>query len=294
MFRQYNVHVGISIDGPGACNDLRWAGTLEKTREATARTENVIQRLCQENIPICLIITLHRKNAVRSKLPIMRDWLLGLAHNGLHQIRLHILETDDHELREKYALSPEENVEAMLFFADVAEELGPRFFIDVFHDITSSLLGNDNRASCVWRACDFYNSASVGILGENGEIINCGHTHNNKDGIEFLKAEKRGYERYITLYHTPQEHGGCSGCRFFLICKGGCPASAMNGDWRNRTMYCTTWKKLCMHFEDRMIARGKTPVSIHSNRKDIERKMLSAWAIGQNPTVKSIQENMIQ
>lgn len=82
MFGQYKAVVGISIDGPGECNDLRWAGTLEKTREATAKTENAILRLCSENIPTALIVTLHRQNAVREKLPVMLDWLRGLIRKG--------------------------------------------------------------------------------------------------------------------------------------------------------------------------------------------------------------------
>ena len=32
MFHAYKVAVGISIDGPGELNDVRWEGTLEKTR----------------------------------------------------------------------------------------------------------------------------------------------------------------------------------------------------------------------------------------------------------------------
>src|ERR1022692_4959081 len=33
LFRNYNVNVGISLDGPGELNDVRWHGTLSKTRE---------------------------------------------------------------------------------------------------------------------------------------------------------------------------------------------------------------------------------------------------------------------
>ena len=33
MFKQYKVMVGISIDGPRDLNDIRWAGSIEKTRE---------------------------------------------------------------------------------------------------------------------------------------------------------------------------------------------------------------------------------------------------------------------
>jgi uncharacterized protein len=50
MFRQYNVSVGISIDGPGDLNSARWHGTLEKTRESTEKSQSAIERLCRENI----------------------------------------------------------------------------------------------------------------------------------------------------------------------------------------------------------------------------------------------------
>lgn len=177
----------------------------------------------------------------------------------------------------------------MLAFAALSEEL-KRDFIDIFNDMKHLLKGDDSRASCVWRACDFYSSESVDTLGTNGEMINCGHSH--KEGIEFLKADTRGYERYIALYHTPQEHGGCGECRFFLMCKGWCPSSAMNGDWRNRTAHCGTWKTLYKHFEHRMNSRGEKPLSMRQIRKDVEQEMLAAWTMGRNPTIRSILKDM--
>ena len=83
MFRQYNVTVGISIDGPGELNDLRWAGSPEKTRAATAKTEAAILRLCQENLAPRLILTLHRKNAGIPQLPVLREWLRWLDRIGV-------------------------------------------------------------------------------------------------------------------------------------------------------------------------------------------------------------------
>jgi sulfatase maturation enzyme AslB (radical SAM superfamily) len=44
MFKQYKVLVGISIDGPGEMNSVRWAGSPEANLEATARTEAAIAR----------------------------------------------------------------------------------------------------------------------------------------------------------------------------------------------------------------------------------------------------------
>ena len=45
MFHQYKVQVGVSVDGPGELNDIRWNGTLERTREATEKTHAAIERL---------------------------------------------------------------------------------------------------------------------------------------------------------------------------------------------------------------------------------------------------------
>lgn len=94
MFRQYNVHVGISVDGPGKLNDARWNGTVEHTREATAKTEAAIERLCLVGMPPSLIITLHRGNATAEKLTAMHDWLRRLEAMGITSARLHVLEVD--------------------------------------------------------------------------------------------------------------------------------------------------------------------------------------------------------
>jgi uncharacterized protein len=118
----------------------------------------------------------------------------------------------------------------------------------------------------------------------NGQRSNCGRT--NKDGIDFLKASTPGYERYIALYHTPQANGGCKDCRFFLVCKGQCPGTAIDGDWRNRTEHCEVWKKLFRLIEERLLDRGAFPISVQPNRIYLEQVMLNAWAAGQNPSIQ--------
>ena len=64
LFRQYNVQVGISIDGPGQLNDARWAGSLLGTREFTRKIESAIHRLIHEGFPLRLMVTLHRLNSL--------------------------------------------------------------------------------------------------------------------------------------------------------------------------------------------------------------------------------------
>jgi uncharacterized protein len=285
LFRTYRVQVGISIDGPGYLNDARWAGTLERTREATAATEAAIERLCREGLPPSLIITLHRGNASAERLPQLHEWLRRLDSLGVASARLHVLEVDDTRVGHKYALSAGENVDALLAMARLESQLGQLRF-DVFADMERLMLAEDEGVACVWMACDPYTTEAVRGVEGTGTTSNCGRT--NKDGIGFTKGDVPGYERYLALYATPQEYGGCRGCRFFLVCKGQCPGTAIDGDWRNRTEHCEVWKELFGDVERRLLERGRMPLSLHPQRTAVESAMLGAWAGGTNPRLHSM------
>jgi radical SAM protein with 4Fe4S-binding SPASM domain len=289
LFKQYRVQVGISVDGPGELNDVRWAGSLERTREATAKTHAAIERLCREGIPPSLIVTLHRGNATRDKLPVMHDWFRSLQGLGLTSARLHILEVENDAVRRKYVLTTEENLEAFLSFLALEKTLST-LRLDLFQDMRKLLLGTDNSTTCVWNACDPYTTRAVQGVEGNGQRSNCGRT--NKDGIDFTKASGEGFERYLALYRTPQEHGGCEGCRFFLMCKGQCPGTAIDGDWRNRTEYCAVWKDMYRHLEEEMLDQSQSPVSARADRKQLEGLFLESWTRGQNTTIALALQRM--
>src|SRR5204862_2704932 len=136
---------------------------------------------------------------------------------------------------------------------------------------------------CVWYACDPYTTRAVRGVEGRGQRSNCGRT--NKDGIDFVKSPSEGFERYIALYHTPQEHGGCHGCRFFLMCKGQCPGTSIDGDWRNRTEHCAVWKSLYEHCEKQMLDQGHKPLSLSPLRARVEKMLLACWASGRNMTI---------
>jgi radical SAM protein with 4Fe4S-binding SPASM domain len=286
MFRDYQVHVGISIDGPGELNDARWAGTLRRTREATAKTEAAIERLCLEGMPPSLIVTLHRQNASEAALPLMHDWFRRLQALGVSSARLHVLEVDDDAVRETYALSTDENLTAFESFARLEADL-TTLRLDVFDDLRALLRGDDDSTTCVWNACDPYTTRAVRGVEGHGQASNCGRT--NKDGIDFVKATTEGFERYLALYHTPQEHGGCSGCRFFLMCKGQCPGTALDGDWRNRTEHCELWKGLFRRFEEEMLDAGEVPISASPERQGLEAAALDLWVSGQSTTIAGLR-----
>ena len=157
--------------------------------------------------------------------------------------------------------------------------------IDVFTDIRNLLLGKDRDATCIWRGCDPHTTAAVSGVEGHGQRSNCGRT--NKDGIDFVKAEFPGYERYLALYRADQEAGGCRGCRFFLMCKGQCPGTAIDNDWRNRSEHCEVWMALFQYFEEELLREGKAPISLHAMRPKLESWFLEAWKDGQNPLMET-------
>jgi uncharacterized protein len=281
LFKRYRVHVGISIDGPGALNDLRSAGTLEKTRAATKRTEAAIDRLLNEGVSVALIVTLHGLNAAPDKLPALRDWFRHLDRRGARQARLHTLQVQG-AAEDRRPLTIDERIEAFLSLSSLEKELTTLRF-DVFQEIRALLTGQDERVSCVWNACDPYDTQAVYGISGDGAVRNCARLH--QDGVDFLKAASRGSERYLALYHTPRAHGGCQGCRFFLMCKGYCPGTAIDGDWRNRSSDCQVIERLFQHVEAYLAEDGVTPLSRHPERERLERAFVEAWAKGTTLTI---------
>jgi radical SAM protein with 4Fe4S-binding SPASM domain len=282
MFKKYNVHVGFSIDGPGELNDARWAGSLDKTRQATARSLAAMERLSREGILYSLIVILHRGNATKEKLPMMHEWFRKLDAQGLTSVRLHILQDDIEDIRKSLCLSTEENIKAFLSFYELEHEL-PNLKFDIFTEMENLLQGRGDPSTCIWNSCDPYTTTSViGIEGD-GQISICGRS--DKDGLNLVKCDASGFERYIALYQVPQEYGGCKDCRFFLVCKGHCPGAALNNDWRNRTRYCQVWKGLLGHIEAQLLENGGSPISTRDDRREIEMACLEAWSTGRNISI---------
>lgn len=284
-FKKYNVHVGFSMDGPDELNDSRWAGTLERTRESTVKSFANMKACIAAGVATSLIITLYKGNAAKEKLPRLKQWIREIDTMGSNGIRIHLLEIDHQLVREKMQLSESEVITALLELVELETTL-PRLRLDILTDMRNLLRANDNWVSCIWNPCDPYTTSAVRGVDGQGNRSNCGRT--NKDGILRLKAEQNGYERQLALYHTPQENNGCQGCRFFLMCKGQCPGTAVDGDWRNRTADCKIWMTLFEKLEQDLLAGGEKPLSLDfETRTRLERAMLGVWAQGQQVSLKS-------
>jgi len=283
MFKKYKVHVGISVDGPDEMNDTRWAGSLEKTREATRKSFDAIKKILQNKISLGLIITVHKKNGLPKYRERFKAWVRELQSWGIDGARLHPLEIDHSSVGESLALSPEQNVEFLLdmweFELNDLNKPGTRpFRFDIFRDVEDMLRANDTHATCTFLSCDPYTTHAVQGIDSQGNKANCGRS--NKEGINWIKAKYDGFERQMGLYHTPQEHGGCGDCRFFLTCKSHCPGTGLDMDWRNRTETCFTWKTAFGIYEKLMVQKGEVPLSLHPDRKKYEDTLMYGYSHG--------------
>jgi uncharacterized protein len=95
----------------------------------------------------------------------------------------------------------------------------------------------------------------------------------------------------VALYHTPEAAGGCQGCRFFLMCKGQCPGTSIDGDWRNRTEHCEVWRSLFRLMEQELLQEGKIPLSLSRRRVDVEETLVAHWAAGENVSLSRAIES---
>lgn len=292
IFKRYKTYVGFSMDGPGELNMTRWAGSEKKTLEYTEKSLSNLRRVLDAGLSAGLIVTLSQVNAGDDdRLARTLAWLQEVSSWGLNSIRIHVLEVDNNVARRTLALEKGRLIEVYLHLMDFVRA-HPEVKLDVFSDLTRLMQGKDEDATCVWRGCDPYTTAAVRGVDGDGRQSNCGRT--NKAGIDFLKADHAGYERSFSLYHTPQEFGGCEGCRFFLLCRGNCPGTAIDGDFRNRSEHCELWFALFERFEQHFIQKGETPFSLSADRELVEQEYLKLWMQGQNPTISEVRKRLPQ
>ena len=293
MFKKYRVHVGISLDGPDEMNDTRWAGSLEKTREATRKSFEAIKKCLDNKLSLGLIITIHKKNGLPKCRERFKAWIKELQSWGVDGARLHPLEIDHSSVGETLALTPEQNIEFLLDMWDfeISELNVPgkkSFQFDIFRDVEYMLRADDANATCTFMTCDPYTTHAVQGIDSQGNKANCGR--GNKEGINWIKADVDGFERQMALYHTPQEHGGCQGCRFFIMCKSHCPGTGADMDWRNRTDTCMNWKVAFSIYERMMVERGETPLSLDPQLKRYEDILMYGYSRGAELRLEHIKK----
>jgi uncharacterized protein len=237
LFKEYNVGVGFSIDGPGELNDARKLPRqgMDATRAMTERSNQNLLRCLNAGVRASLICTLSKKNTGKF-LTTLLDWFKMMAKGGLTHVRLHFLENDD---ADDLLPTHDHLVAAMGALYLMHQEKRLKF--DMFDEMESKLRGK-HQGCCVYQGCDPMNTPAVRGIGAQGEPTNCGRI--NKEGIDFLKADIPTQMRDWVLKETPQQEGGCRGCAYWYACRGNCPGTGIGGDWRNRTAHCETLKAI--------------------------------------------------
>jgi len=247
-FKEYDIGVGVSIDGFGEMNSPRCGTVL------TQKTLDNIKLMRDEGIRVSVISIAHRMNA-NEKFKEFGLWLLNL---GVPNVNIHPMQKGPAKLM----LSPEEE---MLFFLGLADWLeghkGMRW--SPFRDIRNKLEGKE--AMCFLNGCDPFVNRAVESIERDGSVSGCGRLGS------WMKADTTGAERQDCLAQTPQECGGCKGCRFLTYCTGGCPGEAE--DWRMRSQHCPTLRALFRFYEDKVLdakyVGGPTPAVVEGGHGDV-------------------------
>ena len=76
------------------------------------------------------------------------------------------------------------------------------------------------------------------------------------------------------------------------MCKGQCPGTAIDGDWRNRTEHCDLWKTLFRAQEEQLLDRGEVPLSASPDRGATEQAFLELWAQGESTSIAGVRRWM--
>ena len=253
MFREYNVTIGVSLDGPGELNLARC------DTKRTSEIHTIFTNLIRGRYNVSLITTLHTQNAIDGRLDKLLSWFNMLSKLGLKYARIHLLEVDTLAAN-GLKLTEDEAFEALIKISELKNGID----FDLFSDIERLLTADGGDVSCIWNGCDPLTTPAVQAVMSDGSKANCGRV--NKDGVNWIKSNSSGNERLIALYNTPEEYGGCKGCKYFFACKGECPGQS--SDWRKRTDHCGLLKRVFSHIEDRLLAEGKQPISMRQDIND--------------------------
>lgn len=273
IFKEFDVRVGMSCDGPAELNDERMArqGGEDVTRRMTQATHEAIDRVIDAGVNLGIIVVLHEQNAgTDERLEILLDWLDYLTENGVMGHYNPAIPYED--VQEDISLSPDRLGDVYIRTWEWMMEPGQthrswdpmRLFQD---NLLGVKLGN-----CVQTKCDVYNTAAAPIINGAGETTGCGKGWDEGDGVPFLQGEStdQGWneteERYEILKQIPgscshddgEEYdedidlGGQKGCRYWQLTHAGCPGAGIGHDYRRRSIWHEPTHRLYERIENDM------------------------------------------
>jgi len=231
IFKRNKTSVGVSIDGPGKLNRFRMSEKL------TQKVIDNIFWLKEEGIGVGVIMVLHRANGLPEYRKELKDFIYKLSKAGITgRLNLCLF-----PFKEGIELTPSEARELYLDLGLFMEENGIRGwspFTDMIHALTGK-----RQIMCTFNFCDPYATGGGVVITPSGQISVCHKFHEERLAYSPPQLKTRAY----ILSQTD-----CKGCKYFQYCGGGCPANALNQDWRNKTKWCPVWKSLWSFIENRL------------------------------------------
>lgn len=273
MFADYNVSVGISMDGPAELNESRVArsGGEDVTDSMTERTQEAIKQLVEHPDVSCgvIVVVTETNCGTDERLEKLLEWMDWL---NKHDVGGHYNPAIPYEdVQEDLSVSPERLKEVYLRTWEWQKEEDYRRW-NPMREFQDNLLGL-RLSNCVNAKCDVYNAKAAQIVKGDGNTTGCGKTWATVgDGVPFLQGDSTNNEyqeteeRYEMLKQLPgpyteevqngeiEDQGGCKGCRYWNGCQGGCPSAGLEYDYRNRVRWCPAVYALYETIEEEMRA----------------------------------------
>lgn len=249
LFKRYNFHVGISLDGDLArTNKGRWNMKNRSDEFIQEKTDLVLSnmaKLKKAGLPMSVIMVMRRYNGLPENLPDTKKFMLRLRNEfDITEARQNTGIVFDEKLKTAEELTATELGAAYCELSDFAFESGLTY--QPYMDIVDLMLGYLGQ-TCTFNDCDpFYTRAEIPINCD-GLLTNCLKSGTSQEGIQSMRAAIRSTERYSILKLISQNENGCRDCEYWHICLGGCPGAGVDNDWRNRTRFCESYKLLFGH-----------------------------------------------
>lgn len=258
LFKQYNVHVGFSLDGDRIINDSQRVFVNE------GGTFDVIMQkleLCKKHgLSVGCIVVGSKKHI--GHIPELYDFLsrnkLNFKFNPIFAAGEAVNNID------KYSITPEE-------YASMAIELFDLWFYDKEHKVIESNFVEiaSNIVTKYTSGCLFGKNCQENFIAitPSGDVMPCGRFCDNSlknysygnlktESLEQILFKVRRSDIYQRFTYI--EKSACSMCEFFKICHGGCLHDGFlrSGDFKSKTFLCAAYKRIFSHILKRLNESG--------------------------------------
>lgn len=219
LFLKYNTSVGLSIDGPGELNRFR------ANIDVTERVLENLLLMKSAGVKVGIICVVSKANSQDPKR--LADWILELDRRGIKG-RINPCAHPSEEIQE----DPERLADFYLFFAETLAKEGVKGW-SPFADVVMALQGVVS--VCTFSGCWPYSTDHGRMVLPDGSLAAC---------LKFDRYPLAWTGRRESFRLEMLRSNDCQGCQFFEFCKGGCPGTALQFDWRNKDRFCPVWKAL--------------------------------------------------